>query len=255
MKLARKRRIPVIEDMAQSYLCRIGNRLCGTYGDMSCFSLNETKHIGAGDGGLVITNDPRLADRADLFADKCYDRTGTGRLPFFAPYNYRLNNLVAAVCLEQLKLVKWVTARRHRYGDRISRALADLPGFVPLRVVPGGYVTYYYHIFHIDGAKAGADRAMYVKALQAEGVPVSEERTSVLGWPLFRDRTVNRHACAWACPLYKGKVDYDIAHFPGVAEAQRTGCHMQISEHWSDADVADLIRAFRKVSRHYAAGR
>jgi len=253
MRIARKRKIPVVEDVAQGYLCKLGDRLAGTFGDIGCFSLNETKHIGAGDGGMLITNRKKLAERADLFADKCYDREGKGIQPFFAPYNYRLNNLVAAVCLEQLKLVRSVTARRHSYGDRISATLAKLPGMIPLKVIPGGYCTYYYYAFHVDEAQAGAGAAAYAEALQAEGVPVSHgaRRSNVMAWPLFCDRTLNPHACAWACPLYKGKVSYDIADYPGVQAAERGACMMPISEHWTGRDVTETCAAFRKVSRHF----
>lgn len=256
MRIARRHKVAVIEDVAQGYMCRIGGQLCGTFGDIGCFSLNETKHIGAGDGGMLITNDAKLAERADLFADKCYDREGKGFQPFFAPYNYRLNNLVAAVCLEQLKLVRRVTARRHRWGDRLSAALAKLPRMIPLKVLPGGYCTYYYYSFHVDEREAGATAEQYAEALQAEGVPVSAAgRYNAMQWPLFRDKVVNRHACACACPLYEGSVDYDIAHYPGVEAAGRGACAMPISEFWTSEDIAETIAAFRKVSRHFAGGR
>jgi len=254
MKIARQRKLPVVEDVAQSYLCKLGGRLCGTFADIGCFSLNETKHIGAGDGGMLITNDAKLAERADLFADKCYDRTGKGIQPFFAPYNYRLNNLVAAVCIEQLKRVRRVTATRHRHGNRLSAALAKLPGMIPLKVLPGGYCTYYYYSFHVDEARAGTSAQSYVEALQSEGVPVGHagRRGSVLHWPIFRDKTLNPHACAWACPLYKGRVNYHLARYPGVQAAEQGSCVMPISEHWTSRDMAETIAAFRKVSRHFA---
>ena len=56
VRLARSRGIAVVEDMAQSYLCKQGSRYAGTLGDIGCWSLNESKHIGAGDGGILLTN-------------------------------------------------------------------------------------------------------------------------------------------------------------------------------------------------------
>jgi dTDP-4-amino-4,6-dideoxygalactose transaminase len=254
LRLCKPRKIAVVEDMAQSYLCRQGKRLAGTMGDMSCWSLNESKHIGAGDGGMLLTNRRELAKRADLFADKCYDREGTGLQPFFAPYNYRLNDLVAAVCLEQLKLVKSICARRHRHGARLDAALARIPGIIPRPVPRADYATYWYYIFSVDEEALGVEGAQFAKALQAEGISAQTHSLSVLDWPLFRDNVDNRHACGRHCPLYKGKVDYRAASYPGLERAKRYAIRTPLTEYFTGSDVRDIIRAVRKVADYYRIG-
>jgi dTDP-4-amino-4,6-dideoxygalactose transaminase len=62
--------IVLIEDCAQAYLAPVGDALAGRIGHLGCFSLQQTKHISAGDGGLVVTDDAALARRMRLFADK-----------------------------------------------------------------------------------------------------------------------------------------------------------------------------------------
>jgi perosamine synthetase len=168
MKLAKKHRLRVVEDLAQSYLCRIGDRLCGTYGDFGCFSLNDSKHMAAGDGGMVITNNDKLADLAELFADKCYDRTGQGRDPFMVGYNYRLNIMAAAVALQQAKSIKKLTDTRHKRGTKLTELLADVPGILPHKVLPKAYATYWNYLFAVDPEAFTCDRATFLLALQAE---------------------------------------------------------------------------------------
>ena len=96
MAIARKHNVFVVEDCAQSFMCRYKGRLAGTIGDMGCFSLNDFKHISAGDGGLVLVNNPDLYVKTFMFADKNYNRFSKGAalrvIEYLAP-NYRMNEL------------------------------------------------------------------------------------------------------------------------------------------------------------------
>ena len=128
--LAHERGIVVIEDCAQAYLARpdaIGGPV-GTHGDIGCFSLQQSKHISAGDGGLTVTNDPAYARRMRLFADKGWPRDTGERTHLFPGLNYRMTELQAAVTRAQLpKLAGVIAARRRTAGSAIS-ALTGLPG-------------------------------------------------------------------------------------------------------------------------------
>ena len=252
-RLAKRQKIAVVEDMAQSYLCKQGARYAGTFGTIGCWSLNESKHIGAGDGGILLTNAPRLARRADLFADKCYDREGGKVAPFFAPYNYRLNTLVAAVCLEQMKKLRRLCARRHAYGTRLDRALSKIEGVYPRPVRTGDYATYWYYVFHVDPAVVGCTNVEFAEALKAEGVGArAQTDVNVMEWPLFKEHRLNRHACADSCPLYEGGTpDYDTAHYPGLQEVAQRAIRLGISEFYTPQDITDIIAAVRKVAAWY----
>lgn len=130
LALARKHDLWLIEDCAQSFLTEYKGRLCGTLGEMGCFSLNDYKHISAGDGGLVITQDPALAKRAALYSDKCYDRAPNAALnPFFLAPNYRMTELQAAVALAQLDRLDQIVALRRRYGDGLASGVGGLAGY------------------------------------------------------------------------------------------------------------------------------
>lgn len=253
MKLARKHKLSVVEDLAQSYLCSYKGKLCGTYGDLGCFSLNDSKHIGAGDGGMVITNSAKLADLAELFADKCYDRTGQGRLPFMVGYNYRLNIMAAAVALEQIKRVKKLTDTRNARGDKLSALVADAPGIIPHKVLPGAKCTYWYYLLGLDFNVLKCDAATFAQALSAEGVPNWLDNRTVLHWPLFAEARTDPWACSFSCPLYKGEVDYSLESYPGVMTAITSQVRFQLNEWWTDKDVRDTAKAIRKVAEHYAA--
>ena len=253
VRLCRPRRIAVVEDCAQSYLCTRGRRLAGTMGDIGCWSMNESKHIGAGDGGILLTNNRRLAERAELFADKCYNRTGGPHDPYFAPMTYRLNALAAAVIIEQFQHLDAWAARRHQLGSRLDAALARLPGILPRPVRKGDYATYWYYLFRIDTRRFGVSNVQFARALQAEGIYANAPHTmSVLGWSLFRKDTDDRHACSFHCPLYKGqRPSYDPRDFPGLQQMCREAIEMLMSPHFRVRDIDDMARAVAKVAAWY----
>lgn len=252
MKIARRHKLSVVEDLAQSYLCSLGGRLCGTFGDFGCFSLNDSKHMAAGDGGMLITNSEKLADLADLFADKCYDRTGGGRSPFMVGYNYRLNIMAAAVAVQQAKRIKKITDTRHARGTKLTELLADVPGLIPHKVLPKARCTYWFYLVGLDREVIQCATATFARALQAEGVGCWLDNRNVLDWPLFAERRTDPWACSFSCPLYKGKVDYSPANYPGVQQAMASQVRLQLNEWWTARDVQETARAIRKVAEHYA---
>jgi len=256
MRVARRHKIPVVEDMAQSYLAKHAGRYAGTFGAIGCWSLNESKHIGAGDGGVLLTDNRELARRAELFADKCYDREKGVIDPFFAPYNYRLTTLVAGVALAQLKKLRRICSRRHTYGVRLDRALSKIDGVVPRPVPKGDYATYWYYTYHVQPEVLGCTSKEFAEALVAEGVRAIAFKRSLMDWTLFREHRVNRHACMDSCPLYKGpRPDYDSRHYPGLMRAQDTTIRMFFREYYTPQDISDTIAGIKKVAAWFRSAR
>src|SRR5690606_36832781 len=75
MELSRKYNIKVIEDCARSYMTYYKRRLAGSIGDIGCFSVNDSRHISAGDGGMIIMDDVDLYLKAFTLAAKTYDKS------------------------------------------------------------------------------------------------------------------------------------------------------------------------------------
>ena len=254
MKKALKgKNIAIIEDVAQSYMVKQKGRFAGTIGDIGCWSLNESKHIGAGDGGMLLTNNANLAKQADLFADKCYDRETRVDTPFFSPYNYRLSTLTAAVCLEQLKKLDDICERRNKIGKTLEKLLSDIPGISPLQVDEKDYATYWYYLLALDFSKIDADVETFYEAMRAEGVYAgSMEPYNILRWTFFQNPPDDRHACSFNCPHYDGKVDYSINSFPNMVDGIKRTVRIPINENYDELDVKDIADAVRKVANHFA---
>jgi perosamine synthetase len=172
MKLAKDHQLKVIEDACQAHLGEYQGKKLGLIGNLGCFSFQSSKTIACGEGGAIIGNDEELMD-------KCYTvhnhgTTRRGRTERIGP-KYRMNEFQAAVLLGQLSSVKDRFARRNANAAHLTSRLKDFPGVVPQKLYPGtasGSFYLYamsYHREHFNNA----DRARFLKALQAEGVDLS----------------------------------------------------------------------------------
>ncbi len=260
MAIARKHNVKVIEDCAQSYQCRYKGRLAGTIGDIGCFSVNDFKHISAGDGGMVVTNDEDLYLKAMRFADKNYDRLATSpsagrKIPFLAP-NYRMSELVGAVGLAQLDRLNWICDKRHQFGDKLTAGIKDLPGITPHVVLDGCESSYWFYMLRVDEKKAGVNRDTFSEALNAEGIPCSAGYipTCVYEYDLFQNKNAfdGTHV-PFDSPYYGKEVDYHKGLCPVAEEILETAVRLNVNEFYTDQDLADTIAAIRKVANYYSS--
>ncbi|MBS3762175.1 MAG: DegT/DnrJ/EryC1/StrS family aminotransferase, partial [Planctomycetes bacterium] len=171
VELCEKHDLKLVEDCAQSWNAKVDGQWVGTFGDVGCFSLNDFKHISAGEGGLIVTDSEDLYLRAWRAVDKCYDRVGGKRdLPFAAP-NYRISELQSAVGLAQLGKVEQITEARHQLGTRLTESLAKIDGVHPHRPIDGAYGTYWFYLIRLETEELEIGLEKFAEAMNAEGIP------------------------------------------------------------------------------------
>lgn len=159
MEIAGKYGIPVIEDNAQAVLSKYKGRTLGTIGDMASFSFENTKHISCGEGGMVLTNDTQLAERArklgghgfknlraedgrvrlnqDVFQDPDYKRHDV------LGWNYRMPEFTAAVAFAQLERVEELVKLRQETAKIFIDVFNTCDYLIPQRVPDYCENTYY----------------------------------------------------------------------------------------------------------------
>ena len=161
LQIAKDRRLSVVEDTAQGHGATYKGRLCGTMGDIGCFSFYPGKNLGAyGDGGAVVTRDAALAEKISLlrnYGQKVkYVHTMKG-------FNSRLDTVQAAILRVKLPhLARWNEQRRAaaaRYCELLAGTKLGLPKVAPWAIP----------VWHLYVVQTG-DRAGLQKALDAAGV-------------------------------------------------------------------------------------
>lgn len=178
LAIAKKHNLPVIEDACQAHLGEWRGQKLGTLGLTGCFSFQASKNLCSGEGGAVLTND-------DRFAETCYTFHNQGRSRQVTGYNFtysgtrgsnlRLSEFQGRLLLAQMTRLVEQTRRRSENAEYLSQLLREIPGIQPAKLYPGTTRSaYHLYMFAYDATQfAGLDKAKFIAALQAEGVPAS----------------------------------------------------------------------------------
>ncbi|MCL5005701.1 MAG: DegT/DnrJ/EryC1/StrS family aminotransferase [Acidobacteria bacterium] len=254
--LADRYHITLIEDCAQAYWAKCDGKLVGTLGDAACFSLQQSKHITCGEGGLMVTSRPELADRAGLFADKAWPRDskdlGGARFLFLAQ-NYRMSELQGAVALAQLPKVAEVAQRRRQRALLLTEMLANVPGVRPPTVPVNTDPSYWLYMLHIDEGAAAVSTAQFGEALLAEGVPAWVQ---YIVKPLYLASLITelRTYGNSQYPFHPyGRQEYKAGLCPQAERALNHVIAIHWNENYSESQVEQIRTAIVKVARHFAS--
>lgn|GEM_PF-99369 len=253
LDLLRDRGIPLIEDCAQAHFAEYKGRKVGTFGDFGCFSLQQSKQITCGDGGITLVNNQEYAERAMLFMDKGWYRKQGLRTHLFMGMNYRMTELQAAVARAQLKKLPQLVAARRRAADHLTALLSDIDGVVPPVSSPDATSSWWIYTFSIDEERLGVSTDEFCAALQVEGAKLMRQ---YLPRPVF-DYDVLRDQRTYGDSRFPfSAVDYTppaVSDYPGFLQFQRR--HMLIF--WSNRvtveHAAAIGAAVRKVAAYYRA--
>ncbi len=161
--------VAVVEDAAEALGASYRGRPVGGFGRVGVFSFNGNKIITTSGGGMLVSADRRLVERARFLASQArdpaphYEHSQIG-------YNYRLSNLLAAVGRGQLRLLDERVAARRAVFERYRRLLGELPGLEFMPEAGYGRASRWLTCLTLDAERFGADRERVRLALEAEDV-------------------------------------------------------------------------------------
>jgi dTDP-4-amino-4,6-dideoxygalactose transaminase len=276
LDLASKRGISVVEDAAQAHGALYQGRPVGAIGHTGAFSLQSSKNLGAGEGGVFVTNDARAAQLAnevrnfgqnvaaelDTF-DSSRPLDGTRPLDSLrVGWMYRGNELLAAFARAQLRRLPERTSNCQRNAERLASALGELPGVRPVRAPVGSTSAYHKFRVTLDPREAGVDlppkmlRGAVIRALKAEGLEVVLWQTVPLpAQTIFQRRDGFGGGWPWSTdPETDFGSMYDPAHF-SCTQRLLDGSIVLFSQSCpliaqSDDIVDAYAEAFARVWRH-----
>lgn len=251
MELARARRIPVIEDCAQSFLARSGGRTVGSIGDIGCFSLQQGKHITTGEGGLVTTNDPDLARRVFLFINKAWGYGDPQPDHYFLALNYRMSELQGAVAVAQLDKLAGVVASRTASAARLTELLGGIEGVETPFVHDGNMHTFWKYCLRVDSTVVRDGAQGMARLLKERGIASAPRyiQKPAFMCEVFREQRTfgaSRFPFTLARPE---AVDYDPARFPGTFAALEGVLVLPWNERYTDEHVAYIADSVRDAAR------
>jgi perosamine synthetase len=180
LEIARRHQVKVIEDVSHAHGARYKGRLLGTMGDVAAFSLMSGKSLACGEGGIMITNDRRVYERALVFghyarhAEITLDEIASGAGLPWGGHKYRMHQLTSAVARVQLKNYAQEMAEIDRAMNYFWDLLQGVPGLGDHRpqepdTTKGGW--YAAHGLYRSEELGGLSITRFCQAVSAEGAP------------------------------------------------------------------------------------
>lgn len=248
-KIARQHKLTIIEDAAHAHAAQYRGRPTGSLGDMGSFSFQSTKNLTCGEGGIIVTSNHQLAEA-------CRSIHNCGRIAGGLWYehhvisgNYRMGEFQGAVLNCQLDRLEEQTRMRNANGLYLASKLATVPGIYPQKRTDD-CTRHGYHLFllRIDPKQFGASRSAVIKALQAEGIPIS----GGYALPLYRQPLFLKKAFGPFLPQSSARLDYDKVRCPNCEKiCSEQGAWLEQSLLLgSRKDMDDIVRAFEKVYKN-----
>jgi UDP-4-amino-4,6-dideoxy-N-acetyl-beta-L-altrosamine transaminase len=239
--VAAKHGLVVIEDAAHALGATYRQRKVGALSTMTTFSLHPVKHITAGEGGVVTTDDAELARRLRMFrnhgitteARERQERGGWFYEMVALGYNYRLTDLQCALGLSQLrKLDDWL-ARRRAIAARYHAAFEKLPELALPSVRADRDPAWHLYVIRLNLEQLRVGRAEVFRALRAENIGVNVHYIPVPWHPYYQRLGHAKRQWPVAEDAYERLISLPM--FPGM----------------TDADADDVIAAVNKIMRYY----
>jgi dTDP-4-amino-4,6-dideoxygalactose transaminase len=251
--LADKHNLILIEDCCQAWGALYQGKPISTFGHIGCFSLQDSKHITCGDGGVVTTSEEKFGPLLIKFCDKGTNRLHPADSSNALGANYRMTELQAAFVAVQLTRLEGIASKRSKLGELLTAELADVPMLTPPKVDAKDRCVHWAYMCRFVPEKARCNRLQFVKALAAEGVTFTNGYIPVplYGMPMFQNHSF--FAGRWpAKEMGLTSMDYSKVKLPVTENIIRTCTRFPLNEAMDENYIRAVAKAVRKVAKHFA---
>lgn len=228
MQIAREYGLYVLEDACQANGASYKGQKVGTIGDIGTFSLNVYKTVTCGEGGLIVTDDSTLYERAFAFHDQGHlpNRKGVeiGNRGLLG-LNCRITELNAAVALAQLRKLDFIITTLHEKKNKLKALLAGTPGikFRMLNDPEGECATLCTLIFDSRKQALNVSKALGTTTLDSSGWHVYSNMEQLLG-----TKMPSAFKCPFECPIYEGTAKYERGMLPNTDDILSRSINLSI---------------------------
>jgi perosamine synthetase len=233
MKLAREYDLYVVEDAAEAHGAEYKGKKAGSIGDIGCFSFYANKIITTGEGGMVVTNDEEIAERAKSLRNLCFPKEKRIYLHSEVGYNYRMTNIQAAIGLAQFERIDKLAEMRRRNAHLYNEYLKDMEGIrLPVEKEWAKNVYWMYSILIED--EFGMSRDELMDSLMEQGI---ETRTFFV--PMHEQSVFQNMG------LFKFKGE----SYPVAEELARKGMYLPSSSGLKEGEIKFICNGIKKINR------
>ena len=253
-KLAKKYKLKVISDTAQAIGSKYYNKFTGTSADIGGFSLNRHKHIQTGEGGIIVTNNKKLAENMIKIRNHGEVINKDKKFRNLIGYNFRMGEMEAAIGIEQLKKLKKIINKKQLIAKLLTKKLKKISYLDTPYIMPNNTHVYYGYPIQLNNIKLFSKKKLIYKYLVAEGVPLEDYYDGfLLDYFIYRDNKI-KDKFPWS--FSKRKIFYSKKSFLYKSindHIKNRFLNIPFCEYdFSKQDVSLIVKAFDKVFKYIA---
>lgn len=179
-KIVKKYKLYLIEDSAEAIGAEYRAKKCGSFGDAAIFSFYPNKQITTGEGGMVLTNNKKIANLCRSMANQGRKSGGGKWLEHVRlGYNYRIDELSCALGIVQLKRIGKILKERERVAQAYNKKLVNLRGVKIPQNVSGTKRSWFVYVITLDKRYTEEDRDTIIKEMGRKGIQCSNYFSSI----------------------------------------------------------------------------
>ncbi len=243
-RICEAHRLVFIEDAAHSIGTRYKGRQVGSVADLTTFSFHPVKTVTGGEGGAVLTDDPKLYQKLQLAHTHgiTHEERLMEHIPQEGPwyyeqislgYNYRMTDFQAALIISQMGRLEFFKQRRQEIVQRYNEAFAGMDGIILQKELPESDSCMHLYVIQLDLDRLGCSRREFFDAMSAENIQPQVHYVPVYWFPYYRRLGYRKGICPVAEKIYQHIMSIPL--YPKM----------------TDEDVEDVIAAVKKITDYY----
>ncbi len=231
LKIAKKHNLRVIEDAAEAHLTKYKGKIVGGIGDIGIFSFTPSKVISTGEGGMVVTNNKKLAEKCRLIRD-FYD-IKKFKYPALG-FNFRMPDIMGAIGLIQLTKLEKIVKIRQKNAIKYAKELVKIDGIIIPFVEKTEWMNFQLYTIRLDLKKITINRDKFIAILLKKGIH------SRLYYPCLHNQK-----------LFKGINKYKDSQFPNAIVFSKTALAIPIYPELKESEQNYIINTIKEIINKY----
>lgn len=233
IQLAKRNNLKIIEDAAEMHGQTYDDKECGSFGDISTFSFYPNKHITSGEGGMVLTDDPRLHERCQLLRNLCFEPS---RRYYHREigYNFRMTNMQAAVGVAQLEKIEEFIVKKRSIGKLYTQLLEDIEELqLPLEKTDYSDNIYWVYGIILDD-RLPMDNTVFMEKLAQNRIG-----TRSFFWPMHEQ------------PVFRNMGLFQNESYPVAERIARRGLYLPSGLKITEEQIFFVAERVKKIVKEY----